>query len=74
MVIRMDYAFQILQWLAVVFVFCVGLGVLWVFLLFIADICQSRNAIRRNFPVIGRFRYVFTKLGEFFTCSVIEVD
>jgi glutamate synthase domain-containing protein 2 len=74
MVVRMDYAFQILQWLAVVFVFCVGLGVLWVFLLFIADICQSRNAIRRNFPVIGRFRYVFTKLGEFFRQYFFAMD
>ena len=74
MVIRMDYAFQILQWLAVVFVFCVGLGVLWVFLPFIAAICQSRNAIRRNFPVIGRFRYVFTKLGEFFRQYFFAMD
>jgi hypothetical protein len=37
----MDYAFKILQWMAVVFVFVVGLGALWVSVLFVADVCHG---------------------------------
>ncbi|UCH49752.1 MAG: FMN-binding glutamate synthase family protein [Betaproteobacteria bacterium] len=70
----MDYAFNILQWMAVVFVFVVGLGALYVLVLFVADVCQTRNAIRRNFPVIGRFRYLFSKLGEFFRQYFFAMD
>src|SRR5690606_10200693 len=32
------------------------LGTLW-------DVSQRRHAIVRNFPLFGRFRYVFEKLG-----------
>ena len=27
---------------------------------------QTKQAIRHNYPVIGRFRYLFEKQGEFF--------
>ena len=29
------------------------------------DRTQTRHSLRRNFPVLARFRYVFEKLGEF---------
>jgi glutamate synthase domain-containing protein 2 len=45
----------------------VGLGgVIIVALLYIADVTQTEHAIRRNFPVVGRFRYFFEHMGEFF--------
>lgn len=34
--------------------------------LYVLDRSQTGNAIRRNFPVIGRFRALFEHLGEFF--------
>lgn len=34
--------------------------------MYIIDITQSQHTIRRNYPVIGRFRYRFERLGEFF--------
>ena len=34
--------------------------------MYIIDITQSQHTIRRNYPVIGRFRYMFERLGEFF--------
>ena len=34
--------------------------------MYFSDIRQTRQAIRRNYPVIGRFRYFFEHLGEFF--------
>jgi glutamate synthase domain-containing protein 2 len=34
--------------------------------MYIVDVTQTTSAIRRNFPVIGRFRYLFEDMGEFF--------
>ena len=51
---------------AYLFVFVIGMGVLWVIALYIIDVSQTKHAIRRNFPVVGRFRYMFEHLGEFF--------
>ncbi len=53
-------------YLSTLFVFMVGLTVLVIVVLFVIDISQTRDAIRRNYPVIGRFRYLFSTLGEFF--------
>ena len=47
-----------------VLAFCVGVVV--VIFLYIIDITQTEHAIRRNYPVVGRFRYFFEHLGEFF--------
>ncbi len=51
---------------AYLFVFLIGIGALWVVMLYIIDVTQTKHAIRRNFPVVGRFRYAFEHLGEFF--------
>ena len=55
-----------LSFLAALFVFSVTAFVLFVLLIFAMDVSQKKDAIRRNYPVIGRFRYLFTRLGEFF--------
>src|SRR5215475_1645668 len=34
--------------------------------LFISDITQKKHGVLRNYPVIGRFRYFFEQLGEYF--------
>ena len=34
--------------------------------MYIVDVRQKQHAIRRNYPVIGRFRYIFERLGQFF--------
>jgi glutamate synthase domain-containing protein 2 len=69
-----DNLFTILQILTYAFVFAVGTGLLIVIFLFIRDITQTENAIRRNFPVIGRFRPLFEKLGEFFRQYFFALD
>lgn len=63
-----------LQFMSALFIFCVGLGVAIVIGLFIMDISQTRDAVRRNYPVIGRFRYVFSMLGEFFRQYFFAMD
>ena len=41
-------------------------GVVVIAFLYIADITQTKQTVRRNYPVIGRFRYFFEHLGGFF--------
>ena len=60
--------------LATLFIVAVGFGVLGVMLMFIADATQSKDAIRHNYPVVGRFRELFTRLGEFFRQYFFALD
>ena len=43
-------------------------------ILYVTDITQSKHAVRRNFPVIGRFRYFFEHVGEFFRQYFFSMD
>lgn len=43
-------------------------------LMFWIDRHQTRHAVRRNYPVIGRFRYVFEHLGTFFRQYFFAMD
>ena len=60
--------------LSTVFVMLVGLALLTLIVLFVIDIVQTKDAVRRNFPVIGRFRGIFTHLGEFFRQYFFAMD
>lgn len=51
---------------AVIFVFLIGLLVLGAIILYIVDRTQTSSTIRRNYPVIGHFRFFFEHMGEFF--------
>jgi hypothetical protein len=55
-------------------VFSIGVLILAVICFFIADVMQTRDAVRRNYPVIGRFRGLFSKLGEFFRQYFFAMD
>jgi glutamate synthase domain-containing protein 2 len=59
-------AVNVVNTLSSVLVFVLGVGILVVIVMYIVDVNQKEHAIRRNFPVIGRFRYLFEKLGEYF--------
>jgi len=50
------------------------IGVIVLAYLYISDVTQTSHAIRRNYPVIGRFRYVFEHLGEFFRQYFFALD
>lgn len=63
-----------LGFLSTLFIFVVGLIVLAVAVVFVIDISQTQDAVRRNFPVLGHFRYVFSKLGEFFRQYFFAMD
>ncbi len=61
-----DHAFNWVQALSSVFIFAIGLSILAIIVMFIVDVTQTTHTVRRNFPVIGRFRYIFEHMGEFF--------
>ena len=48
------------------FVLLTGFSVIGIFWLYLSDKWQTKHAIRHNFPVIGRLRYVFEHWGTFF--------
>ncbi len=70
----MQFAIQVLQFLVYLFVVLVGVGVLAIIVMYVVDITQTRHAIRHNFPVVGRFRYLFEHLGEFFRQYFFALD
>src|SRR5690606_17011702 len=41
---------------------------------YVRDVRQTSQTIRRNYPVIGRFRYIFEHLGEFFRQYFYAMD
>lgn len=59
-------ALDIVQTLSAILVFLLGLGLLAIVVIYFIDKLQTSSAIRRNFPVIGRFRYFFEGLGDYF--------
>ncbi|MCF6282066.1 MAG: FMN-binding glutamate synthase family protein [Candidatus Polarisedimenticolaceae bacterium] len=63
-----------MEFITVAFVSIVVIATLIVLVLFIIDITQRRNAIRHNYPVLGRFRYFFSKAGEFFRQYFFAMD
>jgi glutamate synthase domain-containing protein 2 len=60
--------------LSAMFVFAIGLGMLGLVALFVIDITQTKSAIRHNYPVIGRLRYLFEHLGVFFRQYFFAMD
>ena len=65
---------SIAKFLVFTFVFVVGLMVLAVIIMYFIDKTQKKHTIRRNFPVIGRFRWLFEHLGEFFRQYFFAMD
>ncbi|GMR20808.1 MAG: FMN-binding glutamate synthase family protein [Gammaproteobacteria bacterium] len=69
-----SFLFSTLEVMALVFVFIIGLAALAIVILFISDVTQTSQAIRRNFPVIGHFRFLFEHLGVFFRQYFFAMD
>ncbi|WP_211220002.1 FMN-binding glutamate synthase family protein [Ferrimonas futtsuensis] len=59
---------------AALLIFVIGVGILVVAYLYVKDVTQTQQAIRRNYPVIGRFRYWFEHMGEFFRQYFFALD
>lgn len=65
---------ETLIFLTTLFIFAIGLGVLAIAVLYVIDRTQTKHAIRRNYPVIGRMRYIMEDLGTFFRQYFFAMD
>ncbi len=70
----MNVVARALEIMALAFVGAVGCAALLAAVLYVIDKTQTADAVRRNYPVIGRFRGVFTELGEFFRQYFFAMD
>ncbi len=69
-----EFAMSGLTLLGSLFLFVIGILFAVTLILFFIDIFQTKSAIRRNYPVIGRFRTLFSHLGEFFRQYFFAMD
>lgn len=69
-----DFVLSTLEILTTLFVFSLGFIILVIILFFIIDITQTKDAVRKNYPVLGRFRSLFSTLGEFFRQYFFAMD
>ena len=69
-----DFISTGLSFLSTAFIFVIGLIMLFIVIVFIIDITQTKDAVRRNFPVLGHFRYLFSSLGEYFRQYFFAMD
>jgi len=67
-------ALDVVQILSALLVFILGIALIAIVIMYIVDVTQTKHAVRRNFPVIGRFRYTFEKLGEYFRQYFFAMD
>ncbi|HAR56817.1 MAG TPA: FMN-binding glutamate synthase family protein, partial [Idiomarina baltica] len=62
------------QWLVALFVLGIITLVVSVGVMYVVDKIQTRHTIRRNYPVVGRFRYIFERMGEFMRQYFFAMD
>ncbi|MCW8930994.1 MAG: FMN-binding glutamate synthase family protein, partial [Gammaproteobacteria bacterium] len=56
------------------FVVTLGLIIIAIIITFILDVTQTKQALRRNYPVVSHFRYFFETLGGFFRQYFFAMD
>ena len=69
-----SFSYYVLEFLTYAFVFMIGFILLLIIVLYIRDKYQKTSTLRRNYPVIARFRYLFEHLGEFFRQYFFALD
>jgi len=69
-----DFLMQVIEFSALLVATLILAGLVTVVVLYILDVTQTQQAIRRNYPVIGRFRYLFEHLGVFFRQYFFAMD
>jgi len=69
-----SFVLTTLNFLATLLVSVIGVIILVIAVLYVIDRTQTTSTIRRNYPVIGRLRYFFEHLGEFFRQYFFAMD
>ena len=71
---KIDFLTFVMQLFAVSVLGIFVLGLVAVVVLYFIDVNQTHHTIRRNYPVIGRLRYWFEHIGEFFRQYFFALD
>lgn len=61
-----SFVFNAIEILVYIFIFVAGLAFASIIILYLIDRFQTKSTLRRNYPVLARFRYLFEHMGEFF--------
>ncbi len=69
-----EFLIHAIDLMSSLFLLFIGFLVLLTMYYYFVDIHQNKHAIRRNYPVIGRFRYFFERQGEFFRQYFFAMD
>jgi len=69
-----EFVVTAMEVVAALFIIGLGLLILWIIVTYVIDVTQTQQTIRRNYPVIGRFRYLFEHIGEFFRQYFFAMD
>ncbi|MBR9825115.1 MAG: FMN-binding glutamate synthase family protein [Alphaproteobacteria bacterium] len=69
-----NWAVEVMNILTQLFILTIGVAALFALFLYVRDTAQTADAIRRNYPLVGRFRGLFTTLGEFFRQYFFAMD
>jgi glutamate synthase domain-containing protein 2 len=70
----MSTVWSLVDILSALFVVTIGVVTAAVAWMFVVDYTQRKDAVRQNYPVIGRFRHLFSALGEFFRQYFFAMD
>lgn len=68
------FAMKALLYMTLAFMFVLFFITISVIVMYIVDITQTKHTIRRNYPVVGRFRYILEHMGEFFRQYFFALD
>lgn len=60
--------------LSTLFIFVIGILILAAVFIYFIDRLQTHNTILHNYPLLGRFRYIFESLGVFFRQYFFAMD
>lgn len=71
---EVSFALTLISVMSQILVWLLGLGILCAGVMYVVDRRQTRHTVRRNYPVIGRFRYLFEHLGTFFRQYFFAMD
>ena len=70
----LSYADRAVELFTFLFLLAAGTVFLVLVIMLVVDLSQTANAVRRNYPVIGRFRHMFETLGEFMRQYMFAMD
>lgn len=72
--IQIGWVSTILHWMSIAFIMLIGTLFALTIVVYFIDRFQTEHAIRHNYPVIARFRYLFEYLGKFLRQYMFAAD